>query len=107
MRILRYERTRLPHSMIIANDIVKVPIVSTSIGTGRALNKFRWDRKEGRRVALGSSDGRMYVYDIGDTAVARESEWTDLQRTIGNLNATGAVGAVEGLNEQFTRSVYR
>ena len=47
------------------------------------------------------------MYDIGDTAVARESEWTDLQRTIGNLNATGAVGVVDGLNEQYTRSVYR
>jgi dynein intermediate chain, cytosolic len=58
-------------------------------------------------VALGSSDGKMYVYDIGDTAVSRESEWTDLQRTIGNLSATGATGATDGLNEQFTRSVYR
>jgi dynein intermediate chain, cytosolic len=85
----------------------QVPIISTTIGAGRAINKFRWDRKEGRRVALGSSDGRLYVYDIGDTAVARESEWTDLQRTIGNLNATVATGAADGLNEQYTRSVYR
>jgi len=85
-----------------------VPIVSTTIGNGRALNKLRWDRKEGRRVALGSSDGKMYVYDIGDTAVARESEWTDLQRTIGSLNATGSVGVAEGSEQmQYSRSVYR
>lgn len=88
------------------NADTEVPIVSTTIGNGRALNKLRWDRKEGRRVALGSSDGKMYVYDIGDTAVARESEWTDLQRTIGNLNASGAVGVADG-SEQYSRSVYR
>ena len=80
--------------------------MSTTIGNGRALNKLRWDCKEGRRVALGSSDGKMYVYDIGDMAVARESEWTDLQRTVGNLNATGSVGGADG-SEQYSRSVYR
>jgi dynein intermediate chain len=42
---------------------------------------------------LGGSDGRLYVYDIGDMALPRESEWTDMQKTVasivGNSQANG------------------
>lgn len=44
------------------------PIVSTSVGSGKALNKISWD-KEGRKTAIGSSDGRVYVYDIGEVKI--------------------------------------
>ena len=70
--------------------------MSTSVGSGKAINKLQWDRKDGRRVALGSSDGRLYVYDIGDAAIPRESEWTDMQRTIAGIVA-GQEGGVGGL----------
>lgn len=33
-------------------DSTEVPVVSTTVGTGRAINKLRWDRNEGRRAAL-------------------------------------------------------
>jgi dynein intermediate chain len=59
---------------------MQVPIVSTTVGSGRAINKLHWDRKEGRRAAMGGSDGRLYIYDIGDMAVTRESDWTDMQK---------------------------
>jgi dynein intermediate chain len=72
-----------------------VPIVSTPVGSGRALNKFRWDRKEGRRAALGGSDGRLYVYDIGDMALPREAEWTDMQKTVAGLVTTAQANNVE------------
>ena len=49
-------------------------MVSTSVGSGRALNKLHWERKDKRRAALGGSDGRLYSYDIGDMALPRESE---------------------------------
>jgi len=52
------------------------------------LNKMRWDHKDGRRVAMGGSEGRLHVYDIGDMAIPRETEWNDLQKTISNF--TGA-----------------
>lgn len=39
--------------------------MSTSVGSGRALNKLAWD-KEGNKTAIGSSDGRVYLYDIGE-----------------------------------------
>lgn len=65
------------------------------MGTNRAINKLKWDRKDGRRAALGSSDGKLYVYDIGDIGIPRESEWTDLQRTIASIAGT-TPGVVDG-----------
>lgn len=75
----------------------QVPVVSTNVGSGRAINKLEWDRKDGRRAALGGSDGKLYVYDIGDMALPRESEWTDLQKTIaGFIGGAQANGAADG-----------
>ncbi|OBZ73877.1 Cytoplasmic dynein 1 intermediate chain 1 [Grifola frondosa] len=71
------------------NHDTEVPVVSTKVGSGRAINKLHWDRKDGRRAALGGSDGKLYIYDIGDMAVPRESEWTDLQRTIAGVVGGG------------------
>jgi dynein intermediate chain len=44
-----------------------------------------WEGKEGRRVALGSNDGKLYIYDIGDMGTTREADWVDFQRTLGVL----------------------
>ena len=72
--------------------------MSTAVGSGRAINKVQWDRKEGRRAALGGSDGRLYVYDIGDMSIPRESEWSDLQKTIVGIVGGGQVnGVVDGI----------
>ena len=79
--------------------LVKVPVVSTTVGTGRAINKLQWDRKEGRRAALGGSDGRLYIYDIGDMALPRETEWTDMQKTVANIVGGGGSGQANGVAE--------
>lgn len=71
-------------------------MISTVVGTGRAINKLAWDRKDGRRAALGCSDGRLYIYDIGDVGVPRESEWTDLQRTLSSVMGGGAQVGLPG-----------
>ncbi|KIM32879.1 hypothetical protein M408DRAFT_188242, partial [Serendipita vermifera MAFF 305830] len=71
------------------NMDTEVPTVSTTVGE-RAINKMEWDKKDGRRVALGSSDGRLYIYDIGDLGVPRESEWTDLQKTLAGIAGANA-----------------
>ena len=42
----------------------EVPISIKKVGD-RALNKIQWD-KDGKRVAIGSSDGRVHVYDVGE-----------------------------------------
>ena len=69
-------------------------MVSTTVGTGRGLNKLQWDRKEGRRAALGGSDGHLYIYDIGDMALPRESEWTDLQKVVAGMTGGGNINGV-------------
>jgi dynein intermediate chain len=80
----------------------QVPVVSTPVGSGRAINKMQWDRKDGRRVALGGSDGKLYIYDIGDMGVPRESEWTDMQRTVAGVVGS-ASGQMNGLDSDSTR----
>jgi len=69
-------------------------VISTTVGSGRAINKLQWDKKEGRRAALGGSDGRLYIYDIGDMALPRESEWTDMQKTISSIVGGGQANGV-------------
>lgn len=49
------------------NADTEEPFVSTQVGSGKALNKIAWD-KEGKKTAIGSSDGRVYVYDIGEVS---------------------------------------
>jgi dynein intermediate chain len=71
-----------------------VPVVSTNVGSGRAINKLQWDRKDGRRAALGGSDGKLYVYDIGDMAIPRESEWADMQKTVAGVVGGGQMNGV-------------
>jgi len=69
------------------------------VGLGRAINKLEWDRKDGRRAALGGSDGKLYIYDIGDMAIPRESEWTDMQKTVAGLVGGGQMNGVVDVSE--------
>lgn len=41
-------------------------MVSTSVAPNapRGLNKLAWDKREGKRAAIGSSDGKVYVYEL-------------------------------------------
>ncbi|TPX60827.1 hypothetical protein PhCBS80983_g01515 [Powellomyces hirtus] len=68
------------------NREIEVPTVSMSTGTGKALNKLAWD-KEGRRTATGSSDGQLYVYDLGEISQPHSDEWNMFQRTLAELEA--------------------
>ena len=36
----------------------------------------------------------MYIYDIGDMAIPRETEWTDLQRTLTSMSGHAGGGPV-------------
>jgi len=75
---------------------VQVPMVSTMVGSGRAINKLAWDRKDGRRAVLGGSDGKLYVYDISEAGIPRETEWTDFQKTIAGILSANAQGILPG-----------
>lgn len=82
---------------------VQVPVVSTTVSSGKAINKLRWDHKEGRRAALGGSDGKLYIYDIGDMALPRESEWTDLQKSVAGMMGGGGA-QTNGVAEDASRA---
>lgn len=74
-------------------------MVSTQVGTNRAINKLQWDQKDGHRAALGSSDGKLYIYDIGDLATPRESEWVELQKTLAGVTGGGPQLGIPGATE--------
>ena len=69
------------------NVDTEVPI-STASPSSRAINKLAWDRKDSRKAALGSSDGVLYIYDIGDQAQLRSGsvEWDEFQTVINHMN---------------------
>lgn len=78
----------------------QVPVVSTQV-SDRAINKLAWDRSAtSRKAALGSSDGKVYVYDVAEKLVQpRDNEWVEMQKTVQGLVATrdqgGGLGTVE------------
>ncbi|KAI0060930.1 WD40 repeat-like protein [Artomyces pyxidatus] len=78
------------------NIDTEVPVVSTTVSAEHAINKLQWDRKDGRRAMMGGSEGKLYVYDIGDMAIPRETEWNDMQKTVaGFVGGAQASGVVE------------
>jgi len=42
-----------------------MPIFSMTVDPYHSLNKLKW-HKDGKKISVGSSDGHIYVYDIGD-----------------------------------------
>jgi dynein intermediate chain len=77
-RLIRWSRAQAPTSTV-------------AVGPGKAINKLAWDRKDGKKVALGSSDGHLYVYDVGEAAVPRDTEWADMQKTVQTIMQTSAL----------------
>ncbi|OWZ76718.1 dynein intermediate chain, cytosolic [Cryptococcus neoformans Bt85] len=71
------------------NQDVEVPIISTNVSP-RAINKLAWDRSAtARKVALGSSDGKVYIYDVAEKLVVpRDSEWVEMQKNVQSLAAS-------------------
>lgn len=55
----------------------------------RAINKLAWDKTPlSRKAGLGSSDGKVYVYDVAEKLVSpRDNEWMELQKTVQILTA--------------------
>ncbi|KAG0151821.1 hypothetical protein CROQUDRAFT_650875 [Cronartium quercuum f. sp. fusiforme G11] len=72
------------------NSDIEVPTVSTAINPAqpKGLNKLAWDKREGKKVAIGCSDGKVYVYDIGDLALPKENEWDQMRKTFSNILGT-------------------
>ncbi|CAG8624025.1 5095_t:CDS:10 [Cetraspora pellucida] len=75
------------------NMDVEVPIVSTQVGEGKALNKVQWD-KEGRKTVIGASDGRL--------CIPQDDEITLLQKTISELNGVNIMDNLDSFSTRFT-----
>jgi len=45
-----------------------MPIYSMTVDPNHSLNKLKW-HKDGKKISVGSSDGHIYVYDIGDVSI--------------------------------------
>ncbi|KAK2839786.1 hypothetical protein Q5P01_013526 [Channa striata] len=68
------------------NNDTEVPTASITVEGNPALNRVRWAHS-GREIAVGDSDGRVRVYDIGEQiAVPRNDEWTRFVRTLAEIN---------------------
>ncbi|KAG9471956.1 hypothetical protein GDO78_022019, partial [Eleutherodactylus coqui] len=47
------------------NSDTEVPTASTTVEGASALNRVRW-AQSGREVAVGDSEGRIWIYDVGE-----------------------------------------
>ncbi|XP_052525764.1 cytoplasmic dynein 1 intermediate chain 2-like [Tympanuchus pallidicinctus] len=77
------------------NNDTEVPTASITLEGNLALNHVRWTHT-GREIAVGDSEGQIFVYDVGEQiAVPRSDEWTRFGRTLAEINAKRA-NAEEG-----------
>ncbi|GAA5905703.1 hypothetical protein JCM8208_000869 [Rhodotorula glutinis] len=78
---------------------------SSSSSPRRGLNKLAWDRsREGRRAAVGSADGSVYVYELAqDVVTPREGEWEQMRKTCtAALRAQQQGGGYDGGSGSFS-----
>ncbi|XP_060798034.1 cytoplasmic dynein 1 intermediate chain 1 [Neoarius graeffei] len=77
------------------NNDTEVPTASVTIEGSPALNRVRW-ASGGKEVAVGDSEGRLWIYDVGELASAHSEDWTRFARTLVELRANRADGEEEG-----------
>ncbi|XP_034016352.1 cytoplasmic dynein 1 intermediate chain 1 isoform X2 [Thalassophryne amazonica] len=78
----------------LTND-TEVPTASVTIKGTSALNRVRWS-SGGKEVAVGDSEGRVWIYDTGELSVAHSDDWTRFARTLMEIRANRADGEEEG-----------
>ncbi|XP_026070254.1 cytoplasmic dynein 1 intermediate chain 2 isoform X3 [Carassius auratus] len=68
------------------NNETEVPTASATVEGSPALNRVRWTHS-GREVAVGDSEGRVHIYDVGEQiSLARQDEWTRFVLTLTEIN---------------------
>uniref|UniRef100_A0A3B3QF32 Cytoplasmic dynein 1 intermediate chain 1 n=1 Tax=Paramormyrops kingsleyae TaxID=1676925 RepID=A0A3B3QF32_9TELE len=80
------------------NNDTEVPTASVTIEGTSALNRVRW-ASGGREIAVGDSEGRVWIYDVGELAVPHIDEWSRFGRTLVEIRANRADGEEEGAVE--------
>uniref|UniRef100_A0A8C2GIR8 Dynein, cytoplasmic 1, intermediate chain 1 n=1 Tax=Cyprinus carpio TaxID=7962 RepID=A0A8C2GIR8_CYPCA len=80
------------------NNYTEVPSASVTVEGGCALNRVRW-ASGGREVAVGDSEGRVWIYDVGELAVSHTDDWSKFARTLMEIRANRGDGEEEGALE--------
>ncbi|XP_068950510.1 cytoplasmic dynein 1 intermediate chain 1 [Petaurus breviceps papuanus] len=80
------------------NSDTEVPTASVAVEGASALNRVRWAHT-GKEVAVGDSEGRIWIYDVGELAVPHNDEWTRFARTLVEIRANRADSEEEGAAE--------
>uniref|UniRef100_A0A8B9KIC0 Dynein cytoplasmic 1 intermediate chain 1 n=1 Tax=Astyanax mexicanus TaxID=7994 RepID=A0A8B9KIC0_ASTMX len=76
------------------NNDTEVPTASVTIEGAPALNRVRW-ASGGKEVAVGDSEGRVWIYDVGEVS-AHTEDWARFARTLVEIRANRADGEEEG-----------
>ncbi|XP_034748185.1 cytoplasmic dynein 1 intermediate chain 1 isoform X9 [Etheostoma cragini] len=77
------------------NNDTEVPTASVTIEGASALNRVRWS-SGGKEVAVGDSEGRVWIYDTGELSVTHTDDWARFARTLMEIRANRADGEEEG-----------
>uniref|UniRef100_A0A3Q3XJ38 Uncharacterized protein n=1 Tax=Mola mola TaxID=94237 RepID=A0A3Q3XJ38_MOLML len=77
------------------NNDTEVPTASVTIEGASALNRVRWS-SGGKEVAVGDSEGRVWIYDTGELSVAHTDDWGRFARTLMEIRANRADGEEDG-----------
>ncbi|XP_068188946.1 cytoplasmic dynein 1 intermediate chain 1 isoform X3 [Antennarius striatus] len=77
------------------NNDTEVPTASVTIEGASALNRVRWS-SGGKEVAVGDSEGRVWIYDTGELSAAHGDDWGCFARTLMEIRANRADGEEEG-----------
>ncbi|XP_037649876.1 cytoplasmic dynein 1 intermediate chain 1 isoform X24 [Sebastes umbrosus] len=77
------------------NNDTEVPTASVTIEGASALNRVRWS-SGGKEVAVGDSEGRVWIYDTGELTVTHPDDWGRFARTLMEIRANRADGEEEG-----------
>ncbi|XP_051856461.1 cytoplasmic dynein 1 intermediate chain 1 isoform X4 [Antechinus flavipes] len=80
------------------NSDTEVPTASVAVEGASALNRVRWAHT-GKEVAVGDSEGHIWIYDVGELAVPHNDEWTRFARTLVEIRANRADSEEEGAAE--------
>lgn len=78
------------------NNDTEVPTASVIVEGASALNRVRWSHS-GKEVAVGDSDGHIWIYDVGEIAVPHNDEWSRFARTLAEIRANRADGEEDGV----------
>lgn len=63
--------------MPFPNSFAQVPTASVTVEGAQALNRVRW-ASGGKEVAVGDSEGRVWIYDVGEVRGEAQCVYTKI-----------------------------